>query len=220
MAKGTAGAPGNAPQTQRLTREIIARTTLDMADTMGITNVSVRKLASELGVTAMALYRYYDSMDDIQAAAVALAFTEVDTNSIPGERWDDTMRRTMSSIRDMYLNHAAADLLAIEGAGDSPAMQAHTERIYSLHEAQNIPADILRKTWRIVDAYLGGFLKGELIEIKNEHRHPQDSPDAEWRQTAAGAYSEETFHDGIDIIIAGIRTMAAPDPCEWHTPEA
>ena len=29
----------------------------------------------------------------------------------------------------------------------------------------------------------------------------------------------EMFHQGIDFIIAGTRAMAAPDPCNWRTPE-
>ena len=205
--------------TQQLSKNRIAHTALTLSDQMGIENISMRKLASELDVTAMALYRYYASIEEIRAAAVALAYKEVDTHPIPGERWDDTLRRTTASIREMHLNHASAHLHLIETTGDSPALQAHTQAIYELHENQGIPPKTLQKAWRLVDAFLGGFLQGEIYDVINEHEKPEAATGDSWRETAAGAYSEETFHDGIDIIIAGIKALAAPDPCDWHTPE-
>lgn len=206
-------------QSQQLTRETIAQVALNLADENGIENVSMRKLAAELGVTAMALYRYYDSIDAIQAAAVALAYEEVDANPIPGELWEDTIRRTTASIRNIHLDHAAARLYLVESGGDCAALEQHTQRIYQLHTEQGIPEEILRKAWRIIDAFLGGFLQGEMLDVHNEEQVDAASPRESWQETAAGAYSEETFHDGIDIIIAGIRAMAEPDPCDWHTPE-
>ncbi|ANE22245.1 TetR family transcriptional regulator [Denitrobacterium detoxificans] len=209
----------SSPQTQQLSRERIAHVALRLADHIGIENVSMRKLAAELGVTAMALYRYYGSVDEIQVAALALAFTEVDTHPIPGERWDDTIRRTTSSIREMYLNHSTAHLHTVESTGADPGMEEHIQRVYKLHEDQGIPAPILRKAWRIIDAYMGGFILGETDEVQHRSKLPHEETAETWRETAAGAYSEETFHDGIEIIIAGIRAMAEPDPCDWHTPE-
>ncbi len=209
----------SSPQTQQLSRERIAKTALNLADYIGIENVSMRKLAAELNVTAMALYRYYGSIDEIQIAALALAFTEVDTHPIPGERWDDTIRRTTSSIREIYLRHVTAHLFAVEAGGASPGVEEHTQRIYKLHEDQGIPAPILRKAWRIIDAYLGGFILGEMEDARQHIEVSHEEDNETWRETAAGAYSEETFKDGIEIIIAGIRAMAEPDPCDWHTPE-
>ena len=39
-------------------------------------------------------------------------------------------------------------------------------------------------------------------------------------ETAEAAYTEESFASGVEIIIAGIRAIAAPDPCDWATPLA
>lgn len=208
----------NQEQTHQLSRERIAEVALRLADEMGIENVSMRKLASELGVTAMALYRYYGSIDEIQVAALARAFTEVDTLPIPGELWEDSIRRITTSIREVYLKHTSAHLYTVKSSGASPGMEEHTQRVYKLHEDQGIPAPILRKAWRIVDAYMGGFILGETEDVQNQSMLPHECTTDTWRETAAGAYSEETFHDGIEIIIAGIRGMAAPDPCEWRTP--
>ena len=200
-----------------LSRELIAAKALELADREGIENISMRKLASELGKTAMALYRYFDSIEDIRVSVVALAFTEVDSNAIPGERWDDTIRRTTSSIRDMYLRHARANLAFVHMSGNSPAFAAHIERIYTLHTAQGIPPQILDKAWRLIDAFLTGFLFNECIELQSA-RERLSGNESQWHNAVTGAYSDEAFRNGIDIILEGIAALAAPDSADWHTP--
>lgn len=203
---------------QRLSREVILAQALLMADEDGMENLSVRKLAGALGKTAMSLYRHFDSMDEIRQGIVALAFREVDTAPVPGERWDDTVRRTTASIRRMELNHAHAHLYLVEGSAWDPQLREHTDRVQKLHREQGIPEDILKRAWRIIDAFLSGFIVNELQELEHAAPAPVDGgPD--WIETASGAYSEQAFRDGIEIIIAGIRGLAAPDPCEWRTPE-
>lgn len=100
-------------------------------------------------------------------------------------------------------------------------MRAQTESVQKLHHDQGIPQEILEHFWRIIDAFLSGFVINEVNMINALHddeiRVPADVP--EWVETVEGAYSDQAFHDGIEIIIAGIRILAAPDPCEWYTPE-
>lgn len=203
---------------ERLTRDIIRRKALELADEDGIENLTIRKLAKALNKTPMALYRHYESIDEIKQAVLALAFEEVDADPIPGERWDDTLRRTMTSIRQSHLNHARAHLHLINAPAWSPALIRHTERIQKLHRDQGIPEDILTRAWRIVDAFLAGFEVNEGVQMEEHHDSPLENRPS-WFETADKAYSDQAFHDGIEIIIAGIRNLAAPDPCDWHTPE-
>lgn len=215
MAKNNNGT--NKAQ-QTLSREAILAKALEMANQNGFENLSMRKLAGELGKTAMALYRYFESIDEIKAYAVALAFTEVDTSPIPGERWDDTLKRTTASIRQMELKYRRAHFYQVQSAAWGPALNEHTSRIQKLHHDQKIPEEILTVLWRIIDAFLTGFIINETAEL--EHTAPRPTADEpEWMLTVEQAYTDKAFEDGIDIIIAGIYRLAAPDPCEWRTPE-
>lgn len=203
-----------------LTREAVYAKALEIADEEGIENASVRKIAAALGKTPMALYRHCDSIDDIQQGALALAFSEVDTGPIPGERWDDTVRRTTSSIRAMYFRHSKANLFKVEASALSPGLRAHTERVQRLHSEQGIPSEILERFWRIIDAFLTGFVVNEANVLNalesTEGTVPEDLP--EWAKAVEGAYSDQAFRDGVEIIIAGIRGLASPDSCKWRTP--
>ena len=208
----------NDQASERLTRDIIRRKALELADEDGIENLTIRKLAKALNKTPMALYRHYDSIDEIKQAVLALALEEVDAEPIPGERWDDTLRRTMTSIRQVHLNHARAHLHLVQAPAWSPALSRHTERIQKLHHDQGIPEDLLTRMWRIVDAFLAGFEVNEGMQIEEHYDSPLENRPS-WFETAEKAYSDQAFQDGIDIIIAGVYNLAAPDPCDWHTPE-
>lgn len=208
--------PGVAPS---LTREEILAKALELADEIGIANVSMRKLAAALGKSPMSLYTYFDSVAQIHVGVVALAFREVDADPIPGERWDDTVRRTTASIRRVCLDHANAELSRVDMSGYSEALQGHTSRVYALHGAQGIPPRILRTLWCVIDAFLGGFIPAELQELRYRPEHP-DPNGRDWMETAENAYTEASFASGIETIIAGTRALAAPDPCDWRTPEA
>lgn len=221
MAQHTSKTPSSTSDTNAtpLSRELIVTTALEIADAEGIENLSMRKLAKALGKTAMAPYRYFDSMAEIQQEVLALVFTEVDTTAIPGERWDDTLRRTCASIREVELRHAKAHLSQIAKGAWGYGLRDHTDRIQRLHHAQHIPDEILQVMWRIIDAFLSGFIANEIAEMEHVNAlHGPEKP--EWAATVEGAYSEQAFFDGINIIISGIRGLAAPDPCEWHTPTA
>lgn len=143
---------------------------------------------------------------------------------VPGERWDDTLRRTTAAIRRMYLNHANADLVKVETGGYSDALAEHAAKVYALHGDQGIPPATLRMLWCMVDAFLGGVCcRGDVRAARRRcgpHPLRPDSKGLIWMETAETAYNEETFKSGIEIIIAGIRALAAPDPCDWHTPDA
>lgn len=202
-----------------LSQSTILAKGLEIADREGIDKLSIRKIAKELGKTPMALYRHFDSMNDIQQGILALAFQEVNTAPIPGERWDDTIRRTTSSIRHMHLSHSKAKLYLIESEAWAPGLRDHTEHIQKLHHDQGIPEDILARAWRIVDAFLTGFIISECTSAEHHAMLPT-SEIPSWAPITDAAYSDEAFHDGIEIIIAGIRNLAAPDSCEWRTPSA
>lgn len=200
-----------------LTREQVIRAGLEMADEVGMDAVSIRKLAARLDKTPMTLYTYISSIQDLREGILAYALTEVDADPIPGERWDDTIRRSMHSIRDVYARHGNADLYKVEEGADSLALQDHTDRIFALHRGQGIPEDVLAQLWCIVDAFLTGFICSEAAEM-HRAKHQDDYPVHQWDAVVQHAYTTESFDRGIDIIIAGIRALAAPDACEWYTP--
>jgi AcrR family transcriptional regulator len=62
----------------RLSRERVLRTALSVADAEGLPAVSMRRVAEELGVETMALYRYTPSKDDLLDGLVETLFLDLE----------------------------------------------------------------------------------------------------------------------------------------------
>ena len=94
-----------------LTRELVVETALAIADASGLEAVSFRRIATELGVTPMALYRYVSSKDELFGAIVDRAFDEFELPRDGTEDWRDQLRELARAFRRVLLAHPAAAAL-------------------------------------------------------------------------------------------------------------
>jgi TetR/AcrR family transcriptional regulator, tetracycline repressor protein len=99
------------PSRRTLTRELVVETALATADTGGLEAVSFRRLATELGVTPMALYRYVGSKDELFGAIVDRAFDEFELPADRNAAWQDQLRELARAFRRVLLAHPAAAAL-------------------------------------------------------------------------------------------------------------
>ena len=198
------------------TERRIVQVAYDFIDEHGVDAFSMRAIAKELGMGTMSAYRYFDSKDDLLEAVRLKLRQQYDNSPVPGERWDDTLRRTTSSLRSVALAHP--NIWTCQ-RGYQQAARPHTRRIYQLHKDQGIPIDVYRHLWCVLEAYLGGFINHEIASSSAafEPLDPDD-PDYDWLMIAEEAYSDETFSNGIELIIRGVRDMS-PDWPNWRTPE-
>lgn len=213
--------PGKGSTRPALTPDAIVKAATTLIERDGISAFTMRSLGRELGVSSMAVYSHYPSRDDLLAAVFDRFTSTMDTGPVPGERWDNTLRRTTSSF---YREEMAHPQLASVTVSSSPEtiLATHTERIVKLYLAQGMPEVVLTQMWAFVDAYLTGFI-ANAIEIASMTSSVNNNGTDEaplWRRVVMGAYTDEAFSDGIEMIIQGVRGLAAPDPCEWRTPEA
>ncbi len=227
-------------QVQRaaLTADGIVSTATELIERDGLATFTMRSLGRELGASAMAVYGYFPSREALLAAVLERSMDTVDTAPIPGEAWDDTMRRTMSSIYRVEMAHPELSRIEVSPEAGKAGLARHTDRVVSLYLAQGMPEKVLTQAWALVDAYLTGFI-GNALALQAEVSCPMRSATVEmgasrtecaetplgeslplWQRVVAGAYTDEAFADGVEIIIQGIRALAAPDPCEWRTPLA
>jgi AcrR family transcriptional regulator len=92
-----------APAT--LTRAAVVQAALDVADAEGLDAVSIRRVASELGVRPMSLYSHIASKDDL----VALMLHETSGQMLVAEPqpadWREALRRIARAAYDSYVAH-------------------------------------------------------------------------------------------------------------------
>lgn len=99
-----------------LTRDAVIDAALARVDSDGLEALSFRRLAADLGVTPMALYRYVASKDELLAAIVDRAYGEFELPSDADMSWQDQLRTLGRSFRKVLLAHPS--IAAVERSGE------------------------------------------------------------------------------------------------------
>ncbi|KOG31071.1 TetR/AcrR family transcriptional regulator [Streptomyces resistomycificus] len=86
-------------QPSGLDRERITETTVRLLDAEGLAKFSMRRLAAELNVTAMSVYWYVDTKDDLLELALDAVFGEI---TLPDPDADEDWRDQLSTLTRGY----------------------------------------------------------------------------------------------------------------------
>ncbi|SEH02267.1 regulatory protein, tetR family [Nonomuraea solani] len=95
--------PAPAPR-QTLSSQRIAAAAVAIADAEGLDAITMRRLATELGVAPMAAYRYVSGKDELLELMVDHVYTELELP--PGTAgWRETLRAIAVETRELMLRH-------------------------------------------------------------------------------------------------------------------
>ncbi|MFF3740507.1 TetR/AcrR family transcriptional regulator [Streptomyces sp. NPDC002566] len=94
-------------QPSGLDRDRIIEATVRLLDAEGLDKFSMRRLASELNVTAMSVYWYVDTKDDLLELALDAAFGEMELPDpdAAGEDWRGQLRTLATRYRTLLVRH-------------------------------------------------------------------------------------------------------------------
>jgi AcrR family transcriptional regulator len=95
------------PATPRglLSQALILRTALGLIDHDGLEGLTVRKLAEKLGVSAMAIYRHYQSKAEIERQLVDLVVGDHDVTNHEEADWREWLYTTYAGMRAALCVH-------------------------------------------------------------------------------------------------------------------
>lgn len=142
-----------------LTREDIARTALAILDEEGVGALTVRHLASRLGVQSPSLYNHVRSKDEILGAVSELIGEEIDTGSLDDPDWRRGMTAFAHSYRRAFRAHPEAlSLIAREAVETDPALRAYDAALTALMRAGWSPERALQLLASIEYLVLGSAL--------------------------------------------------------------
>jgi TetR/AcrR family transcriptional regulator, tetracycline repressor protein len=102
-------------QRPRLSKAAVVERGLALADAEGLDAVTIRRLATELGVTPMALYWHFRSKDELLTGLADRIWTEIDVNVDAGADWSAQLRGIMESLVHVLRIHPSASQLLISG---------------------------------------------------------------------------------------------------------
>jgi len=119
----------------RLTRAAVVGRALALADESGLDALTIRKLATELGVTPMALYWHFRGKEELLGGLVERVWSEFDLTVDRAAPWTEQIRTLLESLLKVLRAHPAA-----------PDLLLHAEKLHSeaARNATELTLDILR----------------------------------------------------------------------------
>ncbi|MFC9592851.1 TetR/AcrR family transcriptional regulator [Streptomyces sp. NPDC056944] len=228
-----------------LDRDRIVAASIRMLDEEGLAKLSMRKLATELNVTAMSLYWYVDTKDDILEYAMDSVYGEIDLAAVDAaEDWRDRIRLLALDYRRMLVRHAWMSPSAGQYLNIGPNSIAVGQKIHETVAETGLSLDRRPSAMSAVFQFVYGYgtIESQFGRRAAESGMSQDEfyvdsvnafrddPDlAEQVEGLREILDERTSHDSLsviwdrdfgyalDVLIAGIEVMVAR---ESETPDA
>lgn len=208
-----------------LSRERVLRTAMTLADERGLAELTMRKLAKELGVEAMSLYNHVAGKDDLLDGMIDLVFSEIEPPAAGGD-WQAELRGRAVSTRAALLRHRWA-VGEMEGRADhGPSNLRVHDAVLGCLRAAGFSIEMTVHAMSVQDAYIYGFA---LQQTDMASQTPEDFAASAQRQMVAYADAladypnlvevvgghvaqvgydyEAEFLFGLDLILAGLRRL-------------
>ncbi|MFC4120268.1 TetR/AcrR family transcriptional regulator [Nonomuraea zeae] len=153
--------PAPAPR-QTLSPQRIATVAVAVADAEGLDAVTMRRLATELGVAPMAAYRHVSGKDDLLELMVDHVYRELE---LPGDTagWREALRAIAVRTRELMLSHLwLAQLPPSAVLALTPSRTAVSERALRAVSELGLDADTMMAVATTVNSYTHGVTSAEI----------------------------------------------------------
>ncbi|MFD9389702.1 TetR/AcrR family transcriptional regulator [Streptomyces sp. NPDC060000] len=225
-------------QPSGLDRERITEVTVRLLDAEGLAKFSMRRLAAELNVTAMSVYWYVDTKDDLLELALDTAFGEL-AGLLPDPEdedadWREQLRALATAYRGLLVRHPWLSPLAGQYLNIGPNSVVFSRSIQRVVRRTGLPAHGITGAISAVFQFVYGYgtIEGHFFArvadtglTPDEYFRQAMTATAEAPQTAEiieesknlmAARGGDTvaemlgrdFAFALDLLIAGIEAMA------------
>ncbi|MFE6785463.1 TetR/AcrR family transcriptional regulator C-terminal domain-containing protein [Streptomyces sp. NPDC057680] len=174
---GRGGGGAAAP----LTREEIVAAALGLADAEGLHALTMRRVATRLGVSTMALYRHVPGKPELIRLMTDVACGEVPLGPVPAH-WRTGLEQAARWLRDVYARHPwlAHAMASYTRPVATPNAMAYTEWV--LRAMRGTPLTRTQKlhTHLTLFAYVQGLSMAD--DLEEQARQDSGISDGEWME--------------------------------------
>lgn len=152
--------PRQPRKRRKLSKELITREAFKLADKKGLEGLSMRSLATSLGVEAMSLYNHVSNKDEILDAIVDEVFRKIKwDNSL--KDWRQAMTQRAISTRDILMQHPWVIKILESRDSPGPNTLAHHDAVISCLRAAKFSMGLTAAAFSALDSYTYGFIMTE-----------------------------------------------------------
>jgi len=146
----------NAQPRAPLSKQRVLRAAVALADAGGVEALSMRKLAQQLGVVPMALYKHVANKDELLDGMVDVVVGEIDP-PLSGTDWKTAIRRRVLSARRALLRHPWASRVIESRATATPTVLQYMDSMIGIFRAGGFSIDLTHHAMHAMGSRLLGF---------------------------------------------------------------
>jgi len=144
-----------------LTRERVLRAAMGIADEHGAGAVTMRAVASRLGVEAMSLYNHVKNKDAILDGMVDIVVDEIELPT-DAEDWREAMRRRAVLAHRAFARHPWAPALIDSRKTSGPARLRYFDWVLGTLVDAGFSLEVAARCFSVLDSYIYGFGRQQL----------------------------------------------------------
>jgi AcrR family transcriptional regulator len=186
-----------------LSRERVLAAAIALADAGGVEALSMRKLAQELGVVPMALYKHVANKDELLDGMIDQVFSEIDPPAASTD-WRAAIRGRVLSARQALLRHRWASRVIESRTQPTPAVTAYIDETIGAFREGGLSVDLTHHAMHAMGSRLYGFSQ-ELFD--DPDGNPPSLADMPPEVAARFPYLTEltraVFHDEGSVVGLG-----------------
>ncbi len=131
-----------------------------LADEAGLDGLSMRRLATELGVVPMALYKHVANKDELLDGIIDTVVSEIDLGTTPGAGegdWKPAVRGRILAARQTLLRHPWAAGAIESRRVPTPAVMAYMDSVIGVFRAGGFGVDLVHHVIHALGSRILGF---------------------------------------------------------------
>src|SRR6476469_6872521 len=195
-----------APAVRRvpLSRDRVLRSAVALADDAGIESLNMRRLAQELGVVPMALYKHVANKDQLLDGMVDVMVAEI-FPPVRGTDWKSAVRQRILSARAALLRHPWASRVIESRATPTPVVLAYLDSLIVMFRTGGFSVDLTHHVMHALGSRMWGFTQ----ELFNNPPSVDPENQAVMLREMAGRYPYATelaiavAHDDESVVGSG-----------------
>ncbi|TGL45661.1 TetR/AcrR family transcriptional regulator [Leptospira perdikensis] len=203
---------------QTLSKELVLESAIRLADEFGLEELSMRHLASSLGVEAMSLYNHVKNKDEVLDGIVDLVISKIALPRIGGD-WKKEMKKRAKSAREVLIRHPWATFLVVSRMNVGVAMLTYFDATLGCLHSAGFSLQTADHIINTIDSHTYGFILQELnfpIDPKEYakkaegflpllERSPFTYLTNLTKEVISGKYNGlHDFEFGLDLILDGL----------------
>jgi len=154
-----------APRRAPLSRGRVLRAAVALADVGGIESLSMRKLAEDLGVVPMALYKHVANKEELLDGMIDVVVGEIDPPAT-GTEWKSAVRQRVLSARQALLRHPWASFVIESKKTPTPMVLEYMDSMIGLFRAGGFSVNLTHHVMHVIGSRVMGFTQ----ELFNDSR--------------------------------------------------